>query len=181
MNKDALILLMKRYKNLFIAEGVTFTLLGILALAVPKFFSLTIDFFLAWLFIVSAFALGYRAMQTPNMPNRTAVLVNAVLYFVVGVLLLVYPASGILTLTLLLAAYFIFDGAAKIYGGMQIRPVKSWGWIVASGVLSLILAGIILAGWPEQASWILGTLVGINLLITGITTLGFIWTVSKIH
>ena len=179
MEDRPLIALMKRYKNLFLAEGIFFTILGLFAMAVPQFFSLTLDYFLAWLFVISAVAIGYRYFQTPDMPNRSSVILSALLYLALGILLFVYPMSGILTLTLLLAFYFLADGCTKIYGGMQIKPVKSWGWIVCSGVLSLILSGLILAGWPSEASWMLGMLVGINLFITGVTTLGFIWALTK--
>lgn len=180
MENNPLITLIKRYKNLFIAEGVVFTILGIFAMALPQFFSLTLDYFFAWLLILGAVAVGYRAAVAPDMPNRRSAIISTLLYGTLGILLLVYPTSGILTLTLLIAFYFLFDGVAKIYGGMQIKPVKSWGWIVASGALSLILALLILSGWPAEASWMLGMLFGINLFITGITTLGFIWTVSRL-
>ncbi|MBS0637496.1 MAG: DUF308 domain-containing protein, partial [Verrucomicrobia bacterium] len=164
---------------LFIAEGILFTLLGILGMALPQFFSLTLDYFFGWLFILGAVALGYRSIATPDMPNRTASIFSSILYLVLGILLFVYPMSGILTLTLLLAFYFFLDGVVKVYGAFQIKPLKSWGWILTSGVLSLILAALILGLWPSQASWILGMLVGINLFITGVTTLGFIWSLSK--
>lgn len=180
MENNPLTALIKRYRNLFIAEGVVFTLLGILAMALPQFFSLTLNYFLAWLLILSAAAVGYRSAVAPDMPNRSSAIVSTLLYAILGILLLAYPTSGILTLTLLIAVYFLFDGIAKIYGGLQIKPVKSWGWIVASGALSLILAVLILSGWPSDASWMLGMLFGINLFITGITTLGFIWTVSRL-
>lgn len=179
MEDNPLITLVKRYKNLFIAEGVVFTILGIFAMALPQFFSLTLDYFFAWLLILSSLAVGYRAVVAPDMPNRRSAVVSTLLYGLLGILLLVYPTSGILTLTLLIAIYFLFDGVAKIYGGMQIKPLKSWGWIVISGVLSLILSALIFAGWPTEASWMLGMLFGINLFITGITTLGFIWTLLR--
>lgn len=177
MSNGPLVELLRRYKKLFIVEGIFFAVLGIFAIALPQCFSLTIDYFLAWLFIFSAIALAVRCYKTPEMPNRSSALLSTALYFTLGVLLLAYPASGILTLTLLLAFYFLFDGIAKIYGGLQIRPLKSWAWIVVSGAFSLVLATLILACWPSQASWMLGTLVGINLLITGITTIGFVLSV----
>ncbi len=180
MENNPLVTLVKRFKKLFIIEGVLFTLFGILAMTLPRFFSLTIDYFLAWLFIISATASAVRSVAAPEMPNRAASILTSLLYLTLGILLLVYLMSGIRTLTLLLAFYFLFDGAVKIYGGMQMKPLRSWGWIITSGIMSIILSMVILAYWPTEASWILGVFVGINLFITGITTLGFIWTVSKV-
>ncbi len=180
MENRPLINLIKLYKNLFIAEGIAFIILGIFAMLLPQLFALTLDYFIGWLFILSAIALGYRAIVAKSMPNKTAILVNALLYLVLGILLLVYPLSGILTLTLLIAFYFLFDGCTKIYAAIQMKALKSWVWILTSGILSLILAALILASWPGQASWILGMLVGINLFITGITTLGFIWAIKRL-
>lgn len=176
-----LVTLIKRFKNFFLAEGIVFTLLGIFALALPTLFSLTLDYFLGWLFVLGAIALGIRTMQTGGMPNRTASIISTILYLFLGFMFLVYPASGIATLTLLLACFFVFDGIAKIYGSLKLKPLPMWGWILVSGILSLILAVLILAMWPTQAAWVLGVLVGINLLFTGLTTLGFLWSLSRIR
>ncbi|MCE5294720.1 MAG: DUF308 domain-containing protein [Chlamydiales bacterium] len=180
MNPNPFLDLVNRYKKLFIAEGIIFTLLGIFAMIVPQFFSLTVDYFLGWLFILGAIVYGIRTVQTPDMPNRTAAIVSTLLYLALGILLFVYPMSGILTLTLVLAGYFLFDGAAKLFSGWQIKPNKSWGWLVTSGIMSIFLGSLILCYWPQEAPWMLGMLVGINLFITGITTLGFIWSLSKL-
>ncbi len=174
MNNGPLFQLMKRYKKLFIIEGILFTLFGIFAILLPKLFSLTLDYFIAWLFILSSGAIAFGSMQGEELPNRKVSIISAILYFVLGVLLLIYPMSGILTLTLLLAFYFMFDGIAKLYSSTQIKPLKGWGWLVLSAIISLALAMLILAFWPGEASWMLGMLVGINLLITGITTLIFV-------
>ena len=171
--------IMRRYKHIFIAEGVIFTLLGLFAMSLPQVFSLTLDYFFGWLFVIGALALGARAILTPDMPNKTNTLLSTLLYLILGILLLVYPMSGILTLTLLMGVYFLFDGIAKIYGGIEMKPMHNWGWIVTNCVLSLILALLIFGSWPSQASWVLGVLFGINLFITGIITLAFMWSISK--
>ncbi len=176
---NEIIELMRRYKKIFIAEGVLFILLGIFALALPRIFSLTLDYFFGWLFVFGAMAYALRTFLTPDMPNRGSTIASSILYFALGALLLIFPMSGILTLTLLMALYFLFDGITKIYGGFQMRPIRNWGWIVTNGVLSLILAILILASWPIEASWVLGILFGINLLITGVMTLAFIWSINE--
>ncbi len=171
--------IMRRYKHIFIAEGVIFTLLGLFAMALPKIFSLTLDYFFGWLFVFGAIALAVRTILTPEMPNRTNTFLSTLLYLTLGILLLCYPISGILTLTLLMGVYFLFDGFAKIYGGIEMKPSHNWGWIVTNGMISLILALLIFGSWPSEASWVLGVLFGINLFITGIITLAFMWSICK--
>ncbi len=179
MEERPLLELFRRYKNLFVIEGILFTLLGIFAISLPQVFSLTLDYFIGWVFIFSAIAIAIRSFQATEMPDRTAAIVSTLLYLVLGVLLLVYPMTGILTLTLLLALYFLLDGIIKIYSSLQIKPISNWGWILTSGILSLILSGLIIGYWPQEASWMLGMLVGINLLVTGIITLTFIYNLNE--
>jgi len=180
MENGPLIDLMRRYKKLFIIEGVLFTLIGIFAIMQPMLFSLTFNYFIAWLFILSAAATGIGSMRAHELPHRNISILMAVLYFTLGVLLLIYPLSGIMTLTLLLAFYFLIDGAAKLYKSTQLKPMQGLGWLITSGIISLMLGALLLGFWPTGASWMLGMLVGINLLITGLATLIFIWTISKV-
>ena len=167
--------LINRFRKLFLLEGVVFTLLGIFAIAMPGLFSLTLNYLLGWLFVFAAIAQGIRAALIREMPNRSSTAISTLLYLTLGILLFVYPTSGILTLTLLLGFFFVIDGFVKIYAGMQLKPEKASGLIILSGALSLILAVIVFSYWPEDAPWILGIFVGINLLITGVTTLGYLW------
>ncbi len=75
-----------------------------------------------------------------------------------------------LSLTLVLAAFFLAQGVTQIFASLSHRRVlKSWGWVLLSGVVDLILAGIIMSGWPETSAWVIGILVGVNLLMVGIS------------
>jgi uncharacterized membrane protein HdeD (DUF308 family) len=168
-----------KYRKLFLFEGIIFTLLGIFALAAPIVFSMTLDIIFGWLFLVGGIAQGIRTVRTPDLPHRTSSLISTFVYLLLGLLFLAYPASGILALDLLLGCFFVFDGVTKIYGGLQLRPVPAWGWMIFSGILSLCIALLILANWPQLAAQMLGILVGINLLFSGLATLGFLWGISK--
>jgi uncharacterized membrane protein HdeD (DUF308 family) len=97
-------------------------------------------------------------------------LIRAVLAIVLGVLLLWRPFAGVLTLTLLLAAFFAAQGISQIIVSIQQRAMlpSSWVWVLLSGVVDLVLAAIIISGWPGTAAWVLGLLVGINLFLSGL-------------
>jgi len=81
-----------------------------------------------------------------------------------GIVLLLRPLSGVLSLTLVLIAFFVIEGVASI---MFAQLSGRWGWMLASGIIDLILATIILAGLPGTAAWAIGLLVGINMVFGG--------------
>jgi len=112
---------------------------------------------------------GYRAFTSRENSDFWSPLLGAALLLIAGLILLFYPLSGVLTLTFLILAYFLIDGIAKIIFAIQQRGTELWGWILLSGILEVILAGLVWSGWPISASWFLGTLIGISFLFQGIT------------
>lgn len=72
-----------------------------------------------------------------------------------------------MTITMLVTLFFAMDGIAKIYLAFMIRPLARWGWVFFSGFTSLFLAIIVWIGWPETALWLLGLLLGINMIFLG--------------
>ena len=96
-------------------------------------------------------------------------LVSAILGIAVGIVLLLWPLSGVLSLTMILIAFFVIEGIASIMFALDHKRELSgrWGWMLASGIIDLILATIILAGLPGTAAWAIGLLVGINMVFGG--------------
>ena len=86
---------------------------------------------------------------------------------VVGVLLVANPLRGILALTLLLAIFFLLEGIAEIAMALKFRGIPTWGLLLFSGLVTLVLAAIIFLGWPSTAAWVIGLLVGINMIFFG--------------
>jgi uncharacterized membrane protein HdeD (DUF308 family) len=96
-------------------------------------------------------------------------LASAVLAIVVGVLMLLWPLSGAISLTLVLTAFFILDGVASIMHAPAHRQqlTGQWGWLLGGGLIDLALAALIIAGFPRSAAWAIGLLVGIDLIFGG--------------
>ena len=88
---------------------------------------------------------------------------------VVGVLLIVLPVNGAISLTLLLAAFFTVDGVASIMYSLAHRQqlTGQWGWLFVDGLLDLLVAALIIIGFPGTAAWAIGVLVGINMIFGG--------------
>lgn len=169
----------RQYRSLFIFEGILFTLLGTLAIVVPGLFTLGAELLIGVLFIAAGIIQGWRTMQTKGVPGFVWSIFLAILYVVAGIALLVHPLAGVLTLTFILTIFFVLDGIANIILGLQFKPHGVWGWRIVSGLISLLLAYLIYIDWPGSAVWLLGLLVGINLLFVGITQLVLAFSVPR--
>jgi len=148
-------------------EGCLFLLLGIMAVAMPVLFSIGIDLLLGTLFIAAAIMQLYRVVATWGIQGTWPALFWSILSFVTGALMIVRPMASLIALTTLLVAYFLLEFVAKISFAIRFGIGTQKFWIILSGLLSLFLALIIFEGMPETATWVLGLLVGINLVITG--------------
>ena len=163
--------LMQQSKGWFIAAGILLIIIGMAAITLPFVAAITIETVVGWILVISGVVQiihSFRALSTGKCILR---LLSGILYLAIGIIFLVYPLQGLLTLTLLLAILFMFEGLMKIIVSLQIRPLTNWGWLLASGIAALVIAGIIWAGWPGTAAWVIGLLVGINLIFGGWTML----------
>lgn len=156
-------------RNLLIFEGILFSVLGFLAVALPGISTLSTELFIGWLFIFAGCIQLYRTISARHAPGFIGSFLTGILYFIFGILLILFPVSGIFSLTILLTFFFIAEGIAKIILGLQLRPLHRWGWFFLNGVLSLVMAYIIWMGWPGSAFWVLGLLVGINMIFFGMS------------
>lgn len=171
--------LISRHRGILIFEGILFIILGCLAIALPQFFTFAIELLIGWLFVIAGLFLFFRLFQARDQ-SFWATLISATLNIVIGVLLLAYPIAGIITLTLFLIAYFFLDGIVKSYLSFTLKPLTNWGWLLVSGLLSIVLGALLMAGWPNTAAWAIGLLVGINMLFTGISMIAFASALKRI-
>jgi uncharacterized membrane protein HdeD (DUF308 family) len=104
-----------------------------------------------------------------HVPGFWWALVTALLAILVGLALLLRPTAGIMSLTAVLTAFFIVEGAFQAAAALSFREAipRSWGWLLASGVADLVLAAIIISGWPGTVDWTLGLLAGVSLVTSG--------------
>lgn len=156
--------------KLFLAEGIVMMILGLVAIAVPEVASLAITIFIGWLFFVGGIFRTISVVQHRNMPGFGWALATALLAIILGLVLLLRPISGVLTLTLALIVFFVLQGISAILLAVEHRRhLPSWGWILFSGLVDLLLAFLIWDGWPSSADWAIGLLVGINMVFLGLS------------
>lgn len=155
------------HKTVFLLEGVGLIILGSAAILLPGLFTLGLEILFAVLLIIGGSFRLSRAIHCRGLPAFWPSLIEAVLLLIAGILLLTYPLSGILTLTVLLAVLFAVSGVSETLLAVHHRENSSWIWILFSGIASLAIAILLLAGWPSTAQWAIGLLAGINLLLSG--------------
>jgi uncharacterized membrane protein HdeD (DUF308 family) len=154
---------------MFLVEGIVLLALGFLAILIPPLATLGVTILFGWLFLISG-AMGLIAtFWARQAPGFWWSLVSAVLGVGVGLVLLVSPGSGALSLTLILIVFFVIEGVASVMYALDHRQqlTGSWGWMLVSGIIDLILAAMVFAGLPGSAAWAIGLLVGINMIFGG--------------
>jgi uncharacterized membrane protein HdeD (DUF308 family) len=155
--------------GLFLFEGIVLVVLGAAAIIVPVIATLAFTLVIGWLFLISGGVGLVTTFWMRNAPGFWWALLSAVIAIAAGIILIGWPISGTLSLTLVLIAFFVVEGVATLMYAFEHRAQLSgrWGWMLVSGIVDLILAGIIFAGLPGTAAWALGLLVGINMLFGG--------------
>ena len=153
----------------FLIEGILLVILGLAAMIVPPLASLAVTIFLGWMFLISGVASLALTLWARQMPGFWWSLISAVLAVVAGIILLAQPVQGTLTLTIVVGAYFLAEGVASIMYALEHRRELSerWSWLVVAGLMDLLIAAIIITGLPGSALWVIGLLVGINLVFGG--------------
>ncbi|MGN6114027.1 MAG: HdeD family acid-resistance protein [Nitrobacter sp.] len=158
----------------FLFEGILLAILGLAAIIVPPLASLAVTIFLGWMFLVSGIGGLIITFWARQMPGFWWSLISAALAVLAGIVLLMRPVQGTLTLTIVVGAYFLAEGVATIMYALEHRRELSqrWGWMLTAGLMDIIVAGVIIAGLPGSALWAIGLLVGLNLMFGGATLIG---------
>lgn len=145
---------------------------GVLSILMPHIATLTAELLFGVLLCVVGVGSLLSILCKDRGPSLTASLLGGILSLATGALLLSYPLSGIVALTTLMAAYFAASGLVRIYFAWTAQGATGRGWLGFGGALSLVLAALILFGLSSSAFWILGMLLGIDLVFHGIGLIG---------
>jgi uncharacterized membrane protein HdeD (DUF308 family) len=165
----------------FLFEGILLASLGLAAMIVPPLAGLAVTIFLGWMFLISGIAGLALTFWARQMPGFWWSLISATLAVGAGIILLAKPMQGILTLTIVVGAYFLAEGVATIMYALEHRRELSerWSWMLFSGVLDILISAMIITGLPGTAEWAIGLLVGINLLLGGASLIGMALAARK--
>ena len=162
----------RKHTTGFILYGIVVILLGLLSIAAPMLASIAAAIMVGWLLLFSGgFGLTATFSEGRHAPGFGWHLLISIVYLLAGLSLLVSPIAGVVTLTIVLAAYLLAGGVARIIMSFGYRSAApgAWFWVLLSGIVDIVLAFIIISGMPGTATWVLGLLVGINLLMMGLS------------
>jgi uncharacterized membrane protein HdeD (DUF308 family) len=159
----------KKHSAWSIFMGVLTALLGVFLMAYPLATATITTLLLGWVLIFVGIAQFIFALHSQTIGKFLWKVLMAVLYGIVGVRLAFFPLTGVAMLTLLLGTLLIASAVMAAITAFQVRPVEGWGWFLADGATSLLMGVLILARWPSSSLWAIGTLIGVAVLMSGIT------------
>jgi uncharacterized membrane protein HdeD (DUF308 family) len=162
----------KSYRSWVIAAGMTLLVLGTAAVIYDVKATAASVVLIGGLLIVAGIVQIVHAFQVLTWSGFFLYLLEGVIRATVGTLLVMYPGSGAQALTLLLSFYFIVAGVFRTIGSI-ILQFPSWGWSVASGLLSVALGVMLTMQWPASGQWFIGFAVGLDLILYGWALLMF--------
>ena len=149
--------------------GILMFVCGILAISLPLASSIGIVILLAWLILFVGISHLIFAFHSHSVGGFLWQVLLALIYGAAGIYMLMNPLLGVLSLTLLLAVFLLVEGILELALYFRIRRVRNGGWVLFDGIVTLILGILIWAHWPSTAVWVIGTLVGISLIFSGIS------------
>jgi len=162
---------LRKATGLSIGSAVLMILLGMLAIALPGTMGIGVAILVAWIIIfggVSHLVYAFAAERAGQVAWRLLV---GVVYVLGGVYLALNPGLSLVTMTLMLGAIFIVEGVMRGVLFFQLRALPRVGWILFDSLMTVLLGVLIMAGWPTSSAWAIGTIVGVNLLVSGFTRL----------
>lgn len=151
--------------------GILLVIAGILAIVEPWFAGIAASIFFGWLILFGGIFHFVYAWSVRGAGHVFWEILIGIVYVIAALFMLFRPTRGLIVLTLVLGVYILVEGIFEIAAFFSLRGARGAGWFLADGIISLILAALILLHWPSSSVWVLGTLVGISLLFSGFARL----------
>lgn len=155
----------------FVALGVALILLGTMAFLNTLVATVASVYTVGLLMLIGAAIQIAQAFSVKSWSSFFWWVLGGVIYALAGFAALINPLMASAFLTLFLAAALVASGVARIGVGFQSRPAHNWGWMVVSGLVTLLAGLIIALGWPVNSLWVLGMFLAIDLLFQGWATI----------
>lgn len=170
----------KQASTLSMLWGVLLIITGMLAIGSPFMAAVAVNVVIAWLIVLAGVFHLILAFQAHRAGSVIWQLLVGVAYIALGVYLVMHPAVAVATLTLLLASLFLVEGVLRIILYFQMRSVGGSGWMLVDGIITLVLGSMIYLQWPSSSAWAIGTLVGVSMIISGVSRVMLSLAVRKV-
>ncbi len=161
--------IVRQASTLTILWGVSLIIFGMLAVGSPYVAAVAVNAVIAWLIVLAGVVHVVLAFQAHGAGSLIWRLLVGLAYVCFGVYLIMHPALGVASLTLLLASLFLIEGVLDIVLFFQMRSVGGSSWVLVDGIITLVLGLMIYMQWPASSAWAIGTLVGVSMIISGVS------------
>ena len=152
-----------------IAMGVLTAVLGVFLILYPFATAMITTVLLGWILILVGVAQFVFALHTQTVGNFFLKILLGILYMVAGIALAFLPIEGVIVLTGVLGTLLLIQAGLLTVTAFQMKPLDGWGWYLADAIASLLLGVLIFVKWPNSSLWAIGTLVGVAVLVGGIS------------
>ena len=152
-----------------IVWGVLLIVLGMAALGSPFLAAVAVNVAIAWLIVLAGAVHVILAFRAHGAGSMIWKLLVGVAYVCFGVYLILHPVLAVASLTLVLASLFLIEGVLDIVLFVKMRSVGGSTWVLLDGIITLLLGLMIYMQWPSSSAWAIGTLVGVSMIISGVT------------
>lgn len=169
MAQSSTVEIARHASTLSIVWGAFLIIFGMLAIGSPFLAAVAVSVVVAWLIVLAGvvhLVLAFRAHGAGSMIWKLLV---GVAYLCFGGYLILHPVLGVASLTLVLAVLFLIEGVLDLVLFFKMRPMHGSSWVLVDGIITLLLGGMIYMQWPSSAMWAIGTLVGVSMIISGIS------------
>ncbi len=162
------------------ALGILMIITGLLSLIEPFTAAVVITVFVGFIFVMYGITHAFYAFVTRKLGAIWFIpqFFLGILYLIVGDVILHNPFEGLVTLTLITGILIFIDGIIQIINAFDLKLLHGGGWLFFSGILGIILGIFIWSSWPQSSEWVLGILLGIKLIVNGLT---FVMTVTVVR
>jgi len=160
--------------------GIVLMVLGVIAIGTPAVAGTAVILVIGVVLLASGLVQFVQGLRAESWSNRLLSLILGLVTALCGLGVLGHPLLGLSFLTLLLAAFFVVEGIWKIVASFGFRPATGWLFMLTSGVLGLVLGVVIWRQWPLSGLWAVGILVGVDLLVTGVSMVALAITVGRL-
>ena len=169
MNTHSLTDEIKQRSAWSIFMGVLTAALGVFLIVYPLAAATMTTVLLGWALIFVGIAQLVFAFHSKTVGNFFLKVSLSALYGFCGIALAFFPMVGVAALTGIVGTLFLIQAGLQTTAALQLKPLHGWGWFLADAAASLLLAILILAGWPSSSVWAIGTLVGVSVFMSGIS------------
>jgi uncharacterized membrane protein HdeD (DUF308 family) len=152
-----------------ILMGVVTAALGVFLIIYPFATATITTVLLGWTLIFVGIAQFVFALHSQTVGNFFLKVFLSLLYGFCGIALAFFPIEGLAALTGLLGTLLLVYAGVTTVTAFQVRPVEGWGWFLVDAGASLLMGILILAKWPSSSEWAIGTLLGVSVLMGGIS------------